>query len=76
MDEPPLHSNATLLQETERIPPSSPQFWIYVVICIGLVLFAGLMSGLTLGLLSFEEVDLLVLIKSGTEKQRKHAKRV
>lgn len=76
MDEPPLHSNATLLQETERIPPSSPQFWIYVVICTGLVLFAGLMSGLTLGLLSFEEVDLLVLIKSGTEKQRKHAKRI
>lgn len=62
--------------EGEYVPPSSPQFWIFVMICCLLVLFAGLMSGLTLGLLSFEEVDLLVLMKSGTEKQRKHAKRI
>ena len=59
--------------EGEIVGPDSPQFWIFVAICCFLVLFAGLMSGLTLGLLSFEEVDLLVLMKSGTEKQRKHA---
>jgi metal transporter CNNM len=62
--------------EGEIVGPDSPQFWIFVAICFFLVLFAGLMSGLTLGLLSFEEVDLLVLMKSGTEKQRKHAKRI
>jgi len=72
-DEPPLGLEGG---EPERIPPSSPEFWVFMGICVALVLFAGLMSGLTLGLLSFEEVDLLVLIKSGTEKQRKHAKRI
>ncbi|QDZ19602.1 DUF21 domain-containing protein [Chloropicon primus] len=72
VDEPPLR----LEMEEERIPASSPEFWVFMGICIALVLFAGLMSGLTLGLLSFEEVDLLVLIKSGTERQKRHAKRI
>jgi len=71
-----MEGNAAGLAEEERITPDNPAFWVFMAICIFLVLFAGLMSGLTLGLLSFEEVDLLVLIKSGTEKQRKHAKRI
>lgn len=32
----------------------------YSVLCTGLVLFSGLMSGLTLGLLSLDRVDLEV----------------
>jgi hypothetical protein len=40
---------------------------------VGLVLFAGLMSGLTLGLMSLSLVDLEVLQKSGTPPDRKHA---
>ncbi|XP_057860809.1 DUF21 domain-containing protein At2g14520 isoform X1 [Cryptomeria japonica] len=51
-------------------------FWIYILIIVGLVLFAGLMSGLTLGLMSLGLVDLEVLIKSGTEKDRKHAAKI
>jgi metal transporter CNNM len=35
--------------------------------------FAGLMSGLTLGLMSLSLVDLEVLAKSGTPQDRKHA---
>lgn len=38
-----------------------------------LVLFAGLMSGLTLGLMSMSLVDLEVLAKSGTPKDRIYA---
>ena len=38
-----------------------------------LVMFAGLMSGLTLGLMSMSLVDLEVLAKSGTPKNRKYA---
>ncbi|XP_031254385.1 DUF21 domain-containing protein At2g14520-like isoform X1 [Pistacia vera] len=41
-----------------------------------LVLFAGLMSGLTLGLMSMNLVDLEVLAKSGTPKDRKHAAKI
>ncbi|CAI0453625.1 unnamed protein product [Linum tenue] len=38
-----------------------------------LVLFAGMMSGLTLGLMSLSLVDLEVLAKSGTPQDRKYA---
>ena len=38
-----------------------------------LVLFAGMMSGLTLGLMSLSLVDLEVLAQSGTPSDRKHA---
>jgi hypothetical protein len=40
---------------------------------VGLVMFAGLMSGLTLGLMSLSLVDLEVLAKAGTPKDRLHA---
>lgn len=48
-------------------------FFEHVVIIVVLVLFAGLMSGLTLGLMSLSLVDLEVLAKSGTDQDRKHA---
>lgn len=49
------------------------KFWLYVMIIIGLVCFAGLMAGLTLGLMSLGLVDLEVLIKSGRPQDRIHA---
>lgn len=48
-------------------------FWFYLVIITGLVCFAGLMAGLTLGLMSLGLVDLEVLIKSGRPKDRIYA---
>ena len=44
------------------------EFFIHILIIVGLVLFAGLMSGLTLGLMSMSLVDLEVLAKSGDRK--------
>ncbi|THG08211.1 hypothetical protein TEA_010750 [Camellia sinensis var. sinensis] len=52
------------------------QFFIYIVLITLLVLFAGLMSGLTLGLMSMSLVDLEVLAKSGTPKDRLHASKI
>ncbi|XP_042981801.1 DUF21 domain-containing protein At2g14520-like isoform X1 [Carya illinoinensis] len=51
-------------------------FFINIVIIFLLVLFAGLMSGLTLGLMSMSLVDLEVLAKSGTPKDRQHATKI
>ena len=51
----------------------SAPFFEHIVIIVVLVLFAGLMSGLTLGLMSLSLVDLEVLAKSGTDQDRKHA---
>lgn len=48
-------------------------FFIRIAVVAFLVLFAGLMSGLTLGLMSLSLVDLEVLAKSGTPKDRNHA---
>lgn len=49
------------------------EFWLYVLVIVGLVAFAGLMAGLTLGLMSLGLVDLEVLIKSGRPQDRLHA---
>ena len=48
-------------------------FFIHILVVVLLVLFAGMMSGLTLGLMSLSIVDLEVLAKSGKPKDRKHA---
>ncbi|KAK6155643.1 hypothetical protein DH2020_009891 [Rehmannia glutinosa] len=51
-------------------------FWVDVGISFILVLFAGLTSGLSLGLLSHSKVDLEVLIKSGSPKHQKNAAKI
>lgn len=48
-------------------------FFIRILVVSVLVLFAGLMSGLTLGLMSMSLMELEVLAKSGTPTHRKHA---
>lgn len=48
-------------------------FFIHIAVIFFLVLFAGMMSGLTLGLMSLSLVDLEVLAKSGTPKDRASA---
>ncbi|XP_022952181.1 DUF21 domain-containing protein At2g14520-like [Cucurbita maxima] len=54
----------------------TPNFFIHILIIVLLVIFAGLMSGLTLGLMSMSLVDLEVLARSGTPKDRKHAAKI
>ncbi|KAG2298081.1 hypothetical protein Bca4012_009292 [Brassica carinata] len=51
-------------------------FFVHILVIVLLVLFAGLMSGLTLGLMSMSLVDLEVLAKSGTPRDRKHAAKI
>ncbi|XP_044508574.1 DUF21 domain-containing protein At2g14520-like [Mangifera indica] len=51
-------------------------FFIHILIIVLLVLFAGLMSGLTLGLMSMSLVDLEVIARSGTPKDRTHAAKI
>ncbi|KAG4212197.1 hypothetical protein ERO13_A02G149200v2 [Gossypium hirsutum] len=51
-------------------------FFIRITIVAGLVLFAGLMSGLTMALMSLSLVDLEVLAESGTPTNSKHAAKI
>ncbi|KAH1082879.1 hypothetical protein J1N35_022640 [Gossypium stocksii] len=58
------------------VPCCESMFWVYLVVCVVLVLFAGLMSGLTLGLMSLSLVDLEVVIKAGEPQDRKNAEKI
>ncbi|XP_033098545.1 DUF21 domain-containing protein At4g33700-like isoform X2 [Anneissia japonica] len=55
---------------------STTEFWIYLGVYISLVLFAGLMSGLTMGLLSLDIMSLKVLSMSGKPKEKVYAKKI
>lgn len=48
-------------------------FTVYLVTCMALVLMAGLMSGLTLGLMSLDTVELEVLKRTGKPDERRYA---
>ena len=50
--------------------------WLRIVIIIILLLLSALFSGLTLGLLSLDLVQLEILIASGTPKERKYAQKI
>ena len=67
------------LEYVEYEPPLSPTdapFWIAVGISIFLVLTAGMMSGLTIGLVSMDTTTLKVLIKSGPPKEKERARKL
>lgn len=62
-----------LVLANEGIPFGSIRWVVYAGICCFLVLFAGIMSGLTLGLMSLSLVDLEILERSGSPSEKKQA---
>ncbi|GFP98435.1 duf21 domain-containing protein at1g47330 [Phtheirospermum japonicum] len=58
------------------VPCCEGEFFLFVTVIIGLVVFAGLMAGLTLGLMSLGLVDLEVLSKSGRPQDRIYASKI
>jgi len=60
----------------QLIRSGSPQFFGYLLASFFCVIFAGLMSGLTIGLFSLDLLTLEVLKNGGDAKQRKYAKRI
>ncbi|EFJ05730.1 hypothetical protein SELMODRAFT_431347 [Selaginella moellendorffii] len=71
-------SNLVCLSELDGplkkdVPFGTGLWFIYAGISTFLVVFAGLMSGLTLGLMSLGVVDLEILQRSGTPKEKHQA---
>lgn len=62
-----------LMQLDSTVDFGSVRWWAYAGVCAFLVVFAGIMSGLTLGLMSLGLVDLEVLQRSGTPAEKKQA---
>lgn len=77
-------SKGTQIQCGDKIfqEDEGPQFltgkeWADILCCVLLVIMAGLMSGLTMGLMSMEPMHLKILAKSSPDEQnRKYAKRI
>ncbi|WVW78683.1 hypothetical protein I302_100643 [Kwoniella bestiolae CBS 10118] len=59
-----------------HVDPHSTLFLWYIFIIVGLVLLGGVFSGLTLGLMGLDTVNLQVLAISGTPDERRQAPRV
>lgn len=57
-------------------PLSAMQYVIYSLVSMALVCFGGLMSGLTVGLLSIDELDMEIKLTNGTPLEKKQARRV
>lgn len=65
------------LQHQAHSPKLDDETWfLYICITIGLVCIAGIMSGLTLGLMSLDAVDLEVLRRSGSTKEKRYAAKI
>jgi ankyrin repeat/SOCS box protein 13/metal transporter CNNM len=60
----------------EKLLPTDSLFWIYLGTYVALVLFAGLMAGLTIAILSIDMTSLKVLQAAGTEQNRRYAERI
>ena len=66
-------STNDLVFEAEDIAFGKPWWFVYAGVSCLLVLFAGIMSGLTLGLMSLNLVELEILQRSGTSTEKKQA---
>ncbi|KAK9820620.1 hypothetical protein WJX72_012381 [[Myrmecia] bisecta] len=72
------HTAWNLLASGLGLDPDAKNSEVVFYSCasVALTLFAGLMSGLTLGLMSLDDIDLEVLKRSGTPSEQKYAARI
>eukprot|EP00344_Euplotes_crassus_P003404 CAMPEP_0196996352 /NCGR_PEP_ID=MMETSP1380-20130617/2254_1 /TAXON_ID=5936 /ORGANISM="Euplotes crassus, Strain CT5" /LENGTH=550 /DNA_ID=CAMNT_0042412287 /DNA_START=71 /DNA_END=1723 /DNA_ORIENTATION=+ len=56
-----------------RFPPGSYMFYYCLIVAVLLTLGAGVMSGLTVGYLSIDQLELEMKLQNGTEEEKKNA---
>ncbi|KAK3016234.1 hypothetical protein RJ639_006473, partial [Escallonia herrerae] len=66
-------ASSSFVFEPQDIEFGKPMWFVYAGVSCLLVLFAGIMSGLTLGLMSLGLVELEILQRSGTLKEKTQA---
>ncbi|XP_019188578.1 PREDICTED: DUF21 domain-containing protein At4g14240-like isoform X2 [Ipomoea nil] len=66
-------ARSSFVVDSQDIAFGNPWWFVYAGVSCLLVLFAGIMSGLTLGLMSLGLVDLEILQRSGTSSEKKQA---
>lgn len=55
---------------------TNAQYLVFLLSAIGLVIMAGIMSGLTLGLMSLDQVEMEILLKSGKTRDKIAASKI
>ncbi|XP_073388375.1 putative DUF21 domain-containing protein At1g03270 isoform X6 [Physcomitrium patens] len=65
------HFLRTVSVRNEVSSYSEPWWWLWLSVSVCLVIFAGVVSGLTLGLMSLWLMDLEVLQHSGSDEEKK-----
>jgi metal transporter CNNM len=60
--------------EEKKYSPSETGFWVCLFMIMFLTCFSGLMSGLTVGCLSIDELQLELKLKNGTEQEKEDAR--
>ncbi|KAK7315143.1 hypothetical protein VNO77_33675 [Canavalia gladiata] len=60
----------------EKAPCCGTHFWILLIMSWAFLLFAAITSGLALGLLSFSQIDLEVLVKAGQPQIQRNAEKI
>ncbi|KAL5561641.1 hypothetical protein UlMin_031388 [Ulmus minor] len=68
-----MASTGDLVLRSDDIEFGNPWWFVYAGVSCLLVLFAGIMSGLTLGLMSLNLVEVEILQRSGTSTEKKQA---
>ncbi|WVQ84079.1 hypothetical protein IAT38_006224 [Cryptococcus sp. DSM 104549] len=76
MEELAKHSADPSPDKHVHVPTTSPLFWWYIFAILFLVLLGGVFSGLTLGLMGLDTVNLQVLSIAGTPDEQYQAPRV
>ncbi|KAJ0691787.1 putative CBS domain, CNNM, transmembrane domain-containing protein [Helianthus annuus] len=66
-------SRSSIVTDENDIEFGNPMWFVYAGVSCVLVLFAGIMSGLTLGLMSLGLVELEILHRSGSNTEKKQA---
>jgi len=56
-----------------KLTPDQFEFWVFLVMVFATTAFAGMMSGLTVGYLSIDQLELEIKLKTGTQQEKEDA---
>uniref|UniRef100_A0A7S1CTU2 CNNM transmembrane domain-containing protein n=1 Tax=Picochlorum oklahomense TaxID=249345 RepID=A0A7S1CTU2_9CHLO len=71
-----LGSYHALMKRKDVEDLTDAQYLVFLLSAMGLVLMAGIMSGLTLGLMSLDDVEMEILVTSGKTSEKKSAEKI
>jgi hypothetical protein len=64
-----VSTSSTLNLSSEKLVPGTSAFWFNIGMAVVCTFFAGLMSGLTVGYLSIDSLDLELKLKGNNKEQ-------